>query len=82
MKHKTITVSSSLEARTAALFVQTAGKFQSVIKIRMNDKEANAKSIMGMISLGILEGQTITITADGADEDKAISETGNFFISG
>ena len=82
MKQKTIKVSSSLEARTAALFVQTAGKFQSSIKIQMNDKEANAKSIMGIISLGILEGSTITITAEGADEDSAIAETSGFFITG
>ena len=81
MKQKNITVSVSLEARTAALFVQTAGKFQSTIKIQMNNKEANAKSIMGMISLGVLEGSNITITADGADEDKAIAETSNFFVS-
>ena len=81
MKQKTITVGSSLEARAAALFVQTAGKFQSTIKIQMNNKEANAKSIMGIISLGVLEGSTITITAEGADEDKAIAETCNFFIS-
>ena len=82
MKQKTITVRSSLEARTAALFVQTAGKFQSIVKIQMDNKEANAKSIMGMISLGILEGSEITIIAEGLDEDKAIAETSNFFITG
>ncbi|MCL2616127.1 MAG: HPr family phosphocarrier protein [Defluviitaleaceae bacterium] len=82
MKQKTIKVSASLEARTAALFVQTAGKFQSTVKIRINDKEANAKSIMGMISLGLLEGNTITITTEGPDEDKALSESCNFFITG
>ena len=82
MKNKTVTVSSSLEARSAALFVQTACKFQSTVKIQLDDKEANAKSIMGMISLGVLEGKTITITADGDDEDKAITEVGNFFITG
>ena len=81
MKQKTITVSSSLEARAAALFVQTACKFQSAIKIQMDNREANAKSIMGIISLGVLEGNTITITAEGADEDNAIAETASFFTS-
>ena len=79
MKQKTLTVNSSLEARTAAMFVQIAGKFKSSIKIHMDNKEVNAKSIMGMISLGVLEGNTITISADGEDEDKAILETANFF---
>ena len=82
MKERTITVSSNLEARTTAMFVQTAGKFQSHIRVRMGDKEVNAKSIMGMISLGVFEGDTITITAEGADEDKAVNEVGNFFIAG
>jgi len=82
MKQRTITVSSSLEARTTAMFVQTAGKFQSNIRIKLGDKEANAKSIMGMISLGIFEGNTITITAEGIDEDRAVNEAGNFFIAG
>ena len=79
MKDKIITVSSSLDARKAALFVQTAGKFQSTVKIRMDNKEANAKSIMGIISLGIQEGNVVTISAEGVDEEKAINETGNFF---
>lgn len=79
MRDKTINVTSSLEARTAALFVQTAGKFVSNIRIKVDNKEANAKSIMGIISLGILEGNTITISADGADEEKAITEINNFF---
>ena len=82
MKQKTLTVSSSLDARTAALFVQTAGKFQSTIKIQLDNKEANAKSIMGMISLGLLEGSDITITADGTDEDAAIAEASSFFSAG
>ena len=81
MKQKTITAKFSLEARTAALFVQTASKFQSIIKIQKDNKEANAKSIMGIISLGVLEGSAITITAEGADEDTAIAETCSFFIS-
>lgn len=82
MKQRTVTVSSNLEARTTAMFVQTAGKFQSNIRIRLDDKEVNAKSIMGMISLGIFEGNTITIIAEGVDEDRAVNETGNFFIAG
>ncbi|MCL2617433.1 MAG: HPr family phosphocarrier protein [Defluviitaleaceae bacterium] len=79
MKQRTITVITSIDARTAAMFVQTAGKFQSTIKIQLDTKEANAKSIMGMISLGILEGSSIVITAEGADEEDALEKACNFF---
>ena len=80
MKDKTVRVGKSLEARSAALFVQNAGKYSSDIRIRLDNKEANAKSIMGIISLGIIEGNMITITANGADEDAAIAEVGNSFV--
>ena len=80
MKDMTVKVTNSLEARGAALFVQSAGKYVSDIRIKMDNKEANAKSIMGIISLGILEGSSIIIYADGPDEEAAISEIGNFFI--
>ena len=78
MIEKTLTVSASLEARPAALFVQTASKFASSIQVKIDNKIVNAKSIMGMISLGILDGQTITLTADGPDEQNAITELVRF----
>ncbi|MFP4698189.1 MAG: HPr family phosphocarrier protein [Eubacteriales bacterium] len=76
MIKKTITVkiASGFEARPVALFVQVASKFESNIYVEMEDKSVNAKSIMGMMSLGVLEGEQITVTADGKDEEEAISE--------
>lgn len=78
MISKTLTVVSGLESRPAALFVQNAGKFQSKITVAINDRSINAKSIMGVISLGILDGEVVTITADGADENEALKELVEF----
>ena len=78
MIEQSISVISSLEARHAALFVQTASKFSSNIKIKIEDKIVNAKSIMGIISLGILDGNIVTIIADGEDESQAIMELERF----
>lgn len=74
MTQKTVTIKTSLDARQAAFFVQTAGKFQSDIRIAVEEKRVNAKSIMGTIALGMREGQCLNITADGADEMEAVEE--------
>ncbi|GKX30432.1 HPr-like protein Crh [Vallitalea longa] len=73
-KKITVKIASGLEARPVALFVQVASQFESNIYVEMQDKKVNAKSIMGMMSLGVLEGEDITITAEGTDEEKAINE--------
>jgi phosphotransferase system HPr (HPr) family protein len=79
MIERTVKVETSLEARPAALFVQAASKFSSSILVKINNKTVNAKSIMGMISLGILDGQSVTISADGSDEQQAVDELHRFF---
>jgi len=61
-----------LNARPAALFVQVASKFNSRIWVEVNSKKVNAKSIMGIISLGIGQDDEITIIAEGSDENEAI----------
>lgn len=61
-----------LHARPAALFVQTTNKFLSDIMIKKQDKTINAKSIMGVMAMGISKGETIEIIIDGADEENAI----------
>jgi phosphocarrier protein len=61
-----------LHARPAALFVQTAGKFLSDITVEKGDKKVNAKSIMGIMALGVSQGEEITIIARGEDEKEAI----------
>lgn len=63
-----------LHARPAALFVQTANKFLSDIYIELNGRKVNGKSIMGVMSLGVFQGEEITIIARGEDEKEAVEE--------
>ena len=74
MNEKTVTVAKSFDARQVAFFVQTASKFASKIIVSVDNKTVNAKSIMGIISLGISQGQQIKITAEGEDAEKAVEE--------
>jgi len=62
-----------LHARPAALFVQTAKQFQSEIKVTHDEREANAKSILGVLALGAEQGAVITIRAEGEDADQALA---------
>ena len=72
-KTMTIHLQSGLEARSVALLVQIASQYESQIYVENGTKKINAKSIMGMMSLGLAAGEEITIVADGDDELKAVS---------
>ena len=74
MAEKKILVNSSLDARQAAFFVQTASKYDCKIQVMIDDKKINAKSIMGTIALGIIKGKTAVITAEGNDAEQAVDE--------
>ncbi len=74
MTQRTVTIKTSLDARQAAYFVQTASKFNSEIQVSVEEKKINAKSIMGTIALNMKEGQSATIFANGADEALAVEE--------
>lgn len=63
---------TGLHARPASLFVQKAAKFKSVIKLKRDGKEANAKSIISVLSLGASKGSEVTVCADGVDEVEAV----------
>lgn len=78
MKKQDLKITASIEAREVALIVQTASKFASSIKIMLDDKKVNAKSIMGLIALGGLDGKDITILAEGQDEEAAVKELADF----
>ena len=73
-KSITISIPSGLEARPVALLVQLASRFESKITIESGDKTVNAKSIMGMMTLGLAAGENVTVNADGADEESAVAE--------
>lgn len=70
----TIQISSGLEARPIAMLVQVASQFESEIYVESGKKKVNAKSIMGMMTLGLDTGENVTITVSGADESEAMSQ--------
>lgn len=80
MVEKTVTIQlkTGLQARPAALFVQEANRFGADIFLEKDGKKVNAKSIMGLMSLAISSGVTITLIADGADEQEAIDALTGF----
>lgn len=72
-KVMTINIESGLEARPVALLVQVASQYSSSIYIESQSRRVNAKSIMGMMTLGLLAGEVVTVSADGKDEAEAIA---------
>lgn len=72
---------NGLEARPAALFVQIASKYESHITVVVNEKHVNAKSIMGMMSLGTIKGQAIDLVVEGEDEKEAAEALIKFLSS-
>ena len=81
-KKMTINISTGLEARPVAIFVQVASQFDSSIYVEVGTKKVNAKSIMGMMTLGLDVGESVVVSADGADEEKAIAEIEKYLAAG
>ena len=71
-KELTITNADGLRASKAAMFVQVAGGFMSQVFVEKGNKKINAKSIMGVLSLGVKQGEKIYVFANGKDEIEAI----------
>ena len=61
-----------LHARPATFFIQKANSYKSSIWVEKDDRRVNAKSLLGVLSLGIVNGMAITLIADGADEKEAL----------
>jgi catabolite repression HPr-like protein len=68
-----IQLENGLEARPVAMLVQKASMHDSTIYIHAEGKKVNAKSIMGMMSLGLNMGEEVTVVADGEDEQEAVN---------
>ena len=83
MIRKTVTIelSSGLEARPIALLVQVASQYESKIYVESESKRVNAKSIMGMMTLGLAAGEELVISAEGNDEQQAISDIEKYLRS-
>ncbi len=74
MLSKTIIVQNQvgLHARPATFFIQKSNEFKSSIWVEKDERRVNAKSLLGVLSLGITKGMQITIITDGTDEKEAI----------
>ncbi|NGP46621.1 phosphocarrier protein HPr [Bacillaceae bacterium SIJ1] len=68
-----ITNETGLHARPATQLVNKAGQFQADINLSYKDKSVNLKSIMGVMSLGVPKGASVTISIDGRDEEEAMA---------
>ena len=71
-KEVTITNNIGLHARPATFFIQKANSYKASIWIEKEDRRVNAKSLLGVLSMGIVKGTVITLIADGEDETEAI----------
>ena len=80
MTKKPVTIQNNMdmEDRPIAHLVQEASQYSSKVYIELDEKKINAKSIMGMMTLGLATGEELTITADGNDESQAISDIENY----
>ena len=72
MREVTIKNQIGLHARPATFFIQKANEFKSSIWVEKDERRVNAKSLLGVLSLGIVGGATIRIIADGAEEQNAV----------
>jgi len=71
-KDITVQIKASKEQRPVAMLVQIASQYESSIYMEQDDRHINAKSIMGMMTLGLTPGKVITVIADGSDEAAAV----------
>lgn len=76
-----VNLPADVEARPVAVLVQLASKYESKVYIIAKDKKINAKSIMGMMSLGFGQGDNLTIQAEGADAEMAVEEIAKYIES-
>lgn len=72
-KQVKVQIEAGLEARPIAMLVQVASKYNSTVYLESDGRKVNAKSIMGMMSLALKAGETITVIAEGDDEAEAVS---------
>ena len=82
VKDVTVQNQVGLHARPATFFIQKANEFRSSIWVEKEERRANAKSLLGVLSLGITGGTDIRIIADGQDEKDAVDALESLVISG
>ena len=80
-KKITIQLDGGLEARPVAVLVQVASQYDSSVYVEAEGRKVNAKSIMGMMTLGLNSGESVVVETDGTDEKEAV-ESIEKFLSG
>lgn len=80
-KSVVVKMQQDFEARPIANLVQVANRYESKIYLEHGDSRVNAKSIMGMMSLALLNGEEILVDAEGADEEEAVAAIEEFLVS-
>ena len=78
----TITNASGLHARPATFFIQKANSYRCSIWVEKDERRVNAKSLLGVLSLGIAKGMSVTLSADGQDEELALQGLQELINSG
>ncbi len=84
MTNRTVTIQNAigLHARPATFFIQKANSYKCSIWVEKDDRRVSAKSLLGVLSLGIVKGMSITLIADGADEEAALDGLAELVASG
>lgn len=77
----TINNQVGLHARPATFFIQKANEYKSNIWIEKDDRKVNAKSLLGVLSLGIVKGTSVNLIADGSDEKEALNTLASLIAS-
>lgn len=72
-KEVVVTCQSGLHNKQATYFVQKANEFESMVYLQVENRRMNAKSLLGIMSLGILTGTTVTLSATGSDAEAAVN---------
>ena len=80
-KPMTVQLASGLEARPVAVLVQVASQYESKIYVEIDNRKVNAKSIMGMMTLGLSTGESVVVSAEGTDEEAAIENIEKYLSS-
>ena len=73
MKETVVNNQVGLHARPATFFIQKANEYKSSVWVEKDERRVNAKSLLGVLSLGIVKGTSINLIADGPDEEAAIN---------
>jgi len=81
LKEVVVRNETGLQSKTAAVFIQKASGFKSSIWIEKDERKANAKSLLGLLSLAIGNGAKVRVIAEGEDEEEAVRELEKYLVS-